>query len=74
MYIHKHNEEAHLLRRRLELLDLLDDVVHNHLHEEGLFGEVEMRKLTDNFKSVKEPTDLVKGLRKIYGADLKWKP
>jgi hypothetical protein len=73
MYIHKHNEEAHLLRRRLELLDLLDDVVRNNLHEEELFGEVEMRKLTDNFKSVSEPTDVVKGLKKIYGADLKWK-
>ena len=74
MYIHKHNEEAHLLRRRLELLDLLDDVVLNNLHEEGVFGEVEMRKLTDNFKSVSEPTDVVKGLKKIYGSDLKWKP
>ena len=74
MYIHKHNEEAHLLRRRLEFLDLLDDVVRNNLHEDGLFGEVEMRKLYDNYKSVSQPTEIVKGLKKIYGADLKWVP
>ena len=73
MYIHKHNEEAHLLRRRLDLLDLLDDVVRSNLHEEQLFGQTEVQKLSDNFKSVKEPVDLVKGLKKIYGVDLKWK-
>ena len=74
MYIHKHNEEAHLLRRRLEFLDLLDDVVRNNLHEEELFGEAEMRKLYDNYKTVSQPAEIVKGLKKIYGAELKWIP
>ncbi len=72
MYIHKHNEEAHLLRRRLEYLDLVDDIALNNLNEDVQLSEVEMRRLYDNFKSVIEPADIVKGLKQIYGSDLRW--
>lgn len=73
MYIHKHNEEANLLRRRLELLEHLNTQVENNLHYEEMICDTALTKLQQNFKSVAEPIDVVKALKKIYGDELKWK-
>lgn len=66
MIIQKHNAEANLLKRRLELLNVLDDLVRSGVELEDLEDNPAFERLEHQFSEVAEPEDLIAGINAIY--------
>lgn len=71
MFVRKHNDEANLLRRRLDFLEQYDELVRDHIQYDELLPDGPSRKFAENYKSVLQPIDVVQGLKQIYGQKLK---
>jgi hypothetical protein len=67
MIIRKHDQEANLLRRRLELLEILDDLIRSGAEfDEPLDDDARLKALKREFADVLEPEDLITHINPAY--------
>ena len=64
LFLHKHAEEAFVLQRRLQFLELLDALLETDASAE------DAEKIAAQFRKVENPADVVARLKEIYGKDL----
>jgi hypothetical protein len=68
MVIYDNERERRVLERRLELLEILDNIVRRDIHR-GESTDVdgpEVRHLTKEFKEVLNPCDVCERIKEIY--------
>jgi hypothetical protein len=68
MIIHDHEREARILRRRLELLDVLNDILRKSIAS-GVDADPdgdEVRHITSQFTDVLTPGDVCDGIKSVY--------
>ncbi len=72
MILKKHHQEAIILRRRLEMLDICDQLI---LHGIAIddYERPELDFLFSQFSDVREVEDLIASLQKVYQLNLKAK-
>lgn len=63
LYLQKHAEEMFWLERRIQFLKTLNDLINIDARPE------EAELIAKQFEKVKEPSDLIKRLKEIYGKD-----
>jgi hypothetical protein len=67
--IEKHAQEVFWLRRRIDFLEKMNELLDEdeHLYEVKLNAE----QIATQYKKVENPEDVIKRLKEIYGRDLK---
>jgi hypothetical protein len=71
MVIYNHEKERRVLERRLELLDILDDIVRRGIHR-GETTDVEgpeVQHIKMEFKEVLNPCDVCDRIKEIYNPE-----
>lgn len=66
MILQKHNEEKYYLKRRIELLKILDHCIYSGMSLDEIASGDEMQSILREFYEVMYPADLIARLEEVY--------
>ena len=61
VFLEKHNDELNILKRRIQFLMILDDLLERDATPEEAY------QIAKQFSKVEKPADVIKRIQEIYG-------